>query len=399
MTQQEKYNQLEASLRSLYPQGRDYYALLPRGAALDNEFDKRLIRCMPSYQFVRRLASYQQQNAGSGYVYLVRSGGKEYVLKALLMKSEKDVQDAIKELEIAETQNKRGLNNVIRVYYQTSLSELEKYLRQMKAHQIREAISLQIMERGLPFDVFIRDLLCKRNGHLTRTEALVLCYELFSRLAVFHSTGFLHRDIKLNNALLIQKNGRTKLVFSDFGTSRTIENGFQPATGCEAGFTAYYVAPERLNYHGRANVSSVALQKADVYSMAVTMYIILNNGAMPPVNYRRVPWLQNPVAVVVPNPPPPRNSPDHQLSNLLLRCLSYNVNARPTAEEMTRELDRMLFGHQSHQQNRQPVRQQNRPPVRPQNKPHRNQSEQEILDQLLGNYRGQQRYKKPHRYY
>src|SRR5262249_32721902 len=92
--------------------------------------------------------------------------------------------------------------------------------------------------------------------------------ELCSVLEAAHGAGITHRDLKLDNVLVLDEPGaggrRTKLL--DWGMAR-VAGEDDPLRGLIAG-TLTYVAPEQL----RGDDVAAA---ADTYSLAVLAYLLL----------------------------------------------------------------------------------------------------------------------------
>lgn len=81
-----------------------------------------------------------------------------------------------------------------------------------------------------------------KHGHLTEDIARRLFYELCDAVRYLHSTGVVHRDLKLSNILLTDLNPKSAHVkVADLGVSRKAERSCECQTFCG---TLDYIAPE-----------------------------------------------------------------------------------------------------------------------------------------------------------
>ena len=109
-----------------------------------------------------------------------------------------------------------------------------------------------------------------RNG-LTEHQLAVLFYQVFSGLWYLHENKILHRDIKLENILISEKENDIEtneeyfwIKIIDFGTSKIFEK-----TKKERALvgSAYYIAPEVINHYYN--------EKCDIWSVGVILYMAL----------------------------------------------------------------------------------------------------------------------------
>lgn len=108
---------------------------------------------------------------------------------------------------------------------------------------------------------------CRKHG-FTRQNVIQLGIDICCALETCRKTHVIHRDIKPAN-LFVSADGKYKL--GDFGVAKQLEQtGY---AGSKQG-TILYMAPEvykNQNYDGRA----------DMYSLGLVMYQLLNNGQLP----------------------------------------------------------------------------------------------------------------------
>jgi len=174
------------------------------------------------------------------------------------------------------------------------------------------------------------------QGPLTAERSVEVAADICGGLALAHSKGLVHRDIKSSN-IAVTTTGQTKIM--DFGIARAA-SGADTATqtGTVIG-TANYFSPEQ------AQGLSVD-HRSDLYSVGVLLYEMLTRE-MPfkadtalAIAYKHV--QEDPV-------PPSRLNPDipPALDAVVMKCLAKNPDNRyQTAEEMRADLQRLLKGEQ-----------------------------------------------------
>jgi serine/threonine protein kinase len=178
------------------------------------------------------------------------------------------------------------------------------------------------------------------RGVLPAAEVTRIGAQVASGLAAAHEAGIVHRDVKPGNVLL-DDDGLAKIT--DFGISRTLDDGTVTQTGMLAG-TPAYLAPEvaRGQQPGR---------ESDVFSLGATLYHALEGA--PPFGTG-----SNPLAllhaVASGNVPPPRNA--GALTPVLMGMLSPEPVDRPTMKGVAASLDHLST---------QPLDEQRTVPVRP----------------------------------
>ena len=110
----------------------------------------------------------------------------------------------------------------------------------------------------------------KKEG-VTQPEIVKIGIDICTALEACAEHNIIHRDIKPDN---IFSNGRQYLL-GDFGISKIIENGMGTQTNKG---TAHYAAPEQF-----ANATNVDFydHRVDIYSLALTLYVLANKGKLP----------------------------------------------------------------------------------------------------------------------
>ena len=126
-------------------------------------------------------------------------------------------------------------------------------------------IVLEYLEGG---DLFV--YLDKRDFKITEDQARSIAHQIALALQYLHSYGIAHRDIKLENIMMVDNSEVPQVKLADFGLSKMI--GPNETTNDPFG-TLSYVAPE------------VLLQKqygknVDIWSLGVIVYVLLS-GMLP----------------------------------------------------------------------------------------------------------------------
>ena len=132
-------------------------------------------------------------------------------------------------------------------------------------------------ESAFGTDLLIRmDLLGNLNSKMkkegvTQSEIVQIGIDICTALEGCAAHNIIHRDIKPDN---IFNNGRQYLL-GDFGISKILENGMGAQTNKG---TAHYAAPEQF---ANATNSNYYDNKVDIYSLALTLYVLANKGRLP----------------------------------------------------------------------------------------------------------------------
>lgn len=115
---------------------------------------------------------------------------------------------------------------------------------------------------------YIKDLPKKR---VTEVVAQRFMYQIASALKFLYGHNILHRDLKLQNILMTEKNENARLKLADFGLAKRQENKedlFETICG-----TPIYMAPELQRNENYT-------EKADLWSMGVILFEMI--AGMPP---------------------------------------------------------------------------------------------------------------------
>ena len=167
------------------------------------------------------------------------------------------------------------------------------------------------------------------RGGLSRTQTLQLGLDICSALVSCEEKNIIHRDIKLSNIFYSEKGG---YKLGDFGISRTMDSIHEKMSMSSAG-TIQYMAPEV--YHGYKYDSS-----ADLYSLGIALYILLNRNLPPLCNAYNTPAGNLSISMVHEanmrrlrgEPlPPPLDADDYLASIICTACSPDPARRFPTA--------------------------------------------------------------------
>ena len=176
----------------------------------------------------------------------------------------------------AEGLNEEGTRSYLKSVVDRFVDEIRTMISLKDAPNIVrvEDYKVEQWSEGTGWNIFIRmELLTPLNSWLcdrtiTEEETVKLGIDICRALEVCEKQGIIHRDVKPEN-IFVNSLGTFKL--GDFGIARRMEGVTESLTRVG---TQSYMAPEVAlgqEYDGRA----------DLYSLGLTMYRLLNGGRMP----------------------------------------------------------------------------------------------------------------------
>ncbi|HYO72729.1 MAG TPA: serine/threonine-protein kinase [Archangium sp.] len=178
-----------------------------------------------------------------------------------------------------------------------------------------------------------------RERFLPLWRAVPLLAQVCRALEAAHARGIVHRDVKPQNVMLLQRQGQPDFVkVVDFGISKVMQG--QPGL-TEAGAilgTAHYMAPEQA-------AGGTVDARADVYSVGVLTYEVCT-GALPFRGDNTFATLLQHLEATA--EPPSRRRPDlglpPELDALVLSALAKDPAARPSLETFRARLEALVPG-------------------------------------------------------
>ena len=197
-------------------------------------------------------------------------------------------------------------------------------------------------EDGIGGNIFIRmELLTSlqqilKDRMLSGEEIIKLGKDISHALVLCESKNIVHRDIKPANIMVSQF---TDYKLGDFGVSKIMDH----ATYATPMGTPEYQAPEVVHMESYGH-------RADIYSLGVTLYWLLNNRRMPFVdaNKKLDPMVNESAKrkrYEGNKLPAPKNGSD-ELKKIVLKACEYEpANRYASAQEMYDELDALKTGN------------------------------------------------------
>ena len=128
-----------------------------------------------------------------------------------------------------------------------------------------------VMELLAGGDLFDRVV---KKGKYTEEEAKGLMRQLFDAISYLHAQGIAHRDLKLENIMLVSQDNDVDIKVTDFGLAKT-EGKLKTFCG-----TPNYYAPEVLERRYTVRGEGSYSVAADMWSCGVMLYVLLS-GEMP----------------------------------------------------------------------------------------------------------------------
>ncbi len=170
------------------------------------------------------------------------------------------------------------------------------------------------------------------EGPLETSQILPIALQLSQALAAAHATGLVHRDVKPTN-ILIEKGRDLRVVLTDFGLARTMDDASLTQSGFVAG-TPMYMSPEQTQGHSLD-------ARSDQFSLGSVLYLMITGR--PPFRASSALGVMRRVAEAQPRPISEIN-PDAPkwLCDLIERMMRKNPEDRfPSLDIVSKELKRI----------------------------------------------------------
>ena len=183
----------------------------------------------------------------------------------------------------------------------------------------------------------LSDVIAEVN-HIPATEAVPIFIQVCQALAEAHRQGVVHRDIKPEKIVLVERGGQKNFpIVVDFGIARLVQDESDQAkitrTGTVCG-SPTYMSPEQCT-------SSKVDHRSDIYSLGIVFYETLTGEV--PFHHEE---LVRVMSMHLSDPAPPINEirPDlvfpDELVSIVARTLLKNPNDRfQTMEDLSKALE------------------------------------------------------------
>ena len=245
---------------------------------------------------------------------LLGGGGFGKVYRGTYLDQGKHKDVAIKVLKSVDISMTKGFQQEV-----STLSCL-KHLNIIRFYGICET-NPRTSECGIVMEFANLGTLKNHIQDLTRLQASKACLDMFQGLQYLHSKEYIHRDMKLENILLVGDLHRDFTAkIADFGMSRITAQVMTKFLG-----TPMYMAPELVQDSVRYN------NKVDVYSSSIIVFEVFTKERFP------FPYDPNPIqqiqAVRRSNKPQMPCDIPRRLQTLIVKGWSRQPQERPKVEE------------------------------------------------------------------
>jgi serine/threonine protein kinase len=155
-------------------------------------------------------------------------------------------------------------------------------LRELRHPNLVSVLDSGLTREGQPFMVLeliegvtLKDVIARHQGPMPVEEITDILIQMAAGLAAAHKAGFVHRDLKPTNVMLLAEAGANRVKILDFGLARvTAPSPEQAQIGTLTGANAFvgtpkYIAPEQIIG------ASLVGPPADLYSLGVILYEML----------------------------------------------------------------------------------------------------------------------------
>lgn len=182
-------------------------------------------------------------------------------------------------------------------------------------------------------------------GSISLRESAQWIQQTALGLAAAHKEGIVHRDVKPENILLDQTDGRAKLI--DFGLAKSLEDETLTQLDAVAG-TPHYMSPEQAHHPQTRDARS------DIYSLGITLYECLTGSR--PFTGHPVQILDQHQNTEPTKPSRLRSNIPKDLENICLLAIAKDPGRRyQDAQKFADDLERFLNGRPVHAKETPPL--------------------------------------------
>lgn len=246
--------------------------------------------------------------------------GETYALKTILKSKVPDLALLEREVSILRTLDHHP--HIIQLF--------EVFEERTQFHLVTE-----LCTGGELYDKVVEKTL--KGEHFSEYDAGRIVRNILEAIAYCHAHGICHRDLKVENFLLLTPANDSPVKIIDFGLSRSMVPvvAGEVSGGVDSGAlwdamtsrvgTVYYVAPEVLT-------QATYTQKCDIWSIGVIAYVLLC-GFPPFYASSEAETLKLVVNAEVEFPSPSWDDVSMEAKKFILTLIDRNVDTRPTAIE------------------------------------------------------------------
>ena len=227
-------------------------------------FNKANIIMQGAGKFGRKYKKIKELGAGSfAKVFLIQNKQTRqiYACKELIKSKLSDLTKLREEINIMSKCDHPNIIKLFEVYEDSRYIEL--VMEQCLGGCLFDALVKKIKEKGVAF---------------SEREAAIIFKQIMTAISYCHNQGICHRDLKMENILLLTKEKNSIIKIIDFGLSKFIKNrninqnitsnlNFAPIKMKSILGSPHYISPEVLD--GKYT------QKCDIWSAGVILYVML----------------------------------------------------------------------------------------------------------------------------
>ena len=173
----------------------------------------------------------------------------------------------------------------------------------------------------------------EEEGKIDISEALHIMIQITDGMVKIHSKGIVHRDMKPENIMLIEKGNDPNFVkLLDFGLARMQHQTRLTETGMVIG-TINYIAPEQISGSSFSGAT-------DIYSMGVMFYEMIT-GEKPFIGETTIDVMKQIIDKTPIDPIKFRYDIPVELSDMVLQMMKKETKLRPNIKEVLETLKRV----------------------------------------------------------
>jgi eukaryotic-like serine/threonine-protein kinase len=205
--------------------------------------------------------------------------------------------------------------------------------------KLTDGCSFMVLEYLAGEDLFA---LLEREKPLAQLRAVSIALQIAHALVTAHAAGVIHRDLKPDNIMLIERGGERDVVkVVDFGIAKVPVNAGPALTALGSVFgTPEYMAPEQAR-------GAAVDARTDLYTLGTVLYEMLA-GRTP---FAHCDFGQMLLSQISKSPPPLPPEIDPELAGVVMRLLAKSPDERvQTAAELhdcLRAIQARMSGHPS----------------------------------------------------